>query len=55
MFMTANPKMTDLQAKLFRGFSDPSRLAILESGDEIRIGPHTMIFDQTPVEAPAAT
>jgi curved DNA-binding protein CbpA len=31
------------------------RLAILEPGDEIRIGPHTLIFDQAPapVEAPA--
>jgi curved DNA-binding protein CbpA len=26
------------------------RLAILEPGDEIRIGPHTMIFDEVPVE-----
>jgi predicted component of type VI protein secretion system len=25
------------------------RLAILERGDEIRIGPHTLIFDEVPV------
>ncbi len=31
MLMTANPKAIELQAKLFRGFSDPSRLAILEA------------------------
>lgn len=34
--MVANPKAIELQAKLFRGFSDPSRLAILES---LREGP----------------
>ena len=30
------------------------RLAILEPGDEIRIGPHTLIFDEVPVEDMAA-
>jgi curved DNA-binding protein CbpA len=29
------------------------RLAILEPGDEIRIGPHTLIFDQAPAAEPA--
>jgi DNA-binding transcriptional ArsR family regulator len=36
MIMTANPRTVDLQAKLFRGFADPSRLAILET---LRAGP----------------
>ena len=36
MLMTANVQAVDLQAKLFRGFADPSRLAILEA---IREGP----------------
>lgn len=31
MLITANPKAVELQAKLFRGFADPSRLAILEA------------------------
>lgn len=31
MLITANPKAIELQAKLFRGFADPSRLAILEA------------------------
>jgi ArsR family transcriptional regulator, cadmium/lead-responsive transcriptional repressor len=31
MLTIAHPKAVDLQAKLFRGFSDPSRLAILEA------------------------
>lgn len=31
MLITAAPKAIDLQAKLFRGFSDPSRLSILAS------------------------
>lgn len=31
MLITANPKSIELQAKLFRGFSDPARLSILES------------------------
>lgn len=39
MLMAAHPKTTDLQAKLFRGFSDPSRLAILTS---LRDGPRTV-------------
>ena len=39
MMMTANIKAVDLQAKLFRGFGDPSRLAILEA---LREGPLTV-------------
>lgn len=39
MLITANPKAIPLQAKLFRGFSDSSRLAILES---LRGGPRTV-------------
>ena len=31
MYIPANPKSIEIQAKLFRGFSDPSRLSILES------------------------
>lgn len=31
MPIAANPRSVDLQAKLFRGFSDPPRLVILES------------------------
>jgi DNA-binding transcriptional ArsR family regulator len=31
MIILANPKSIEIQAKLFRGFSDPSRLSILES------------------------
>ena len=31
MLMTATPTPITLQAKLFRGFSDPSRLSILEA------------------------
>ena len=30
MLLRANPTSIEIQAKLFRGFSDPSRLAILE-------------------------
>lgn len=30
MLLRANPKSIEIQAKLFRGFSDPSRLSILE-------------------------
>lgn len=30
VFIAANPKTIELQARLFRGFADPSRLAILE-------------------------
>jgi ArsR family transcriptional regulator, cadmium/lead-responsive transcriptional repressor len=39
MLTVANPKVVDLQAKLFRGFSDSSRLAILEA---LRAGPLTV-------------
>lgn len=39
MFTAANPKAIELQAKLFRGFADSSRLAILES---LRDGPLTV-------------
>lgn len=31
MLIVANPKTSELQAKLFRGFSDPSRLSILDA------------------------
>jgi ArsR family transcriptional regulator, cadmium/lead-responsive transcriptional repressor len=31
MLLTANPTSIALQAKLFRGFADPSRLSIMES------------------------
>jgi DNA-binding transcriptional ArsR family regulator len=31
MYIAANPKIGELKAKLFRGFSDPSRLSILEA------------------------
>lgn len=30
MLLTAKPRAIDIQAKLFRGFADPSRLSILE-------------------------
>ena len=36
MSLTQAPQMTGLKAKLFRGFSDPSRLSILEA---LRDGP----------------
>lgn len=39
MILLANPKSIEIQAKLFRGFSDPSRLTIL---DFLRNGPHTV-------------
>lgn len=39
MLMLARPQPTELRAKLFRGFSDPSRLAIL---DALRDGPLTV-------------
>ena len=39
MFLLANPKSIEIQAKLFRGFSDPSRLSIL---DTLRNGPLTV-------------
>ena len=31
MLLTANPSSIALQAKLFRGFADPSRLSIMET------------------------
>ena len=31
MILIANPRSIEIQAKLFRGFSDPSRLSILET------------------------
>lgn len=31
MLLLANPKSIEIQAKLFRGFSDPSRLSILNA------------------------
>jgi ArsR family transcriptional regulator, cadmium/lead-responsive transcriptional repressor len=31
MILLANPKSIEIQAKLFRGFSDPSRLSILDA------------------------
>ena len=39
MFLLANPKSVEIQAKLFRGFSDPSRLSIL---DALRAGALTV-------------
>ena len=39
MLLYANPKSIEIQAKLFRGFSDPSRLMIL---DLLRNGPRTV-------------
>ncbi len=39
MFLNADPKAIDLQAKLFRGFGDPSRLSILVA---LRQGPLTV-------------
>jgi ArsR family transcriptional regulator, cadmium/lead-responsive transcriptional repressor len=39
MLMNTNVQASDLQAKLFRGFADPSRLAILEA---LRDGPRTV-------------
>jgi DNA-binding transcriptional ArsR family regulator len=39
MLIAANPRALALQAKLFRGFSDPARLAILEA---LRPGPLTV-------------
>jgi ArsR family transcriptional regulator, cadmium/lead-responsive transcriptional repressor len=39
MLLLANPKSVEIQAKLFRGFSDPSRLAILEL---LKNGAHTV-------------
>ncbi|MCL5951741.1 MAG: metalloregulator ArsR/SmtB family transcription factor [Chloroflexi bacterium] len=39
MYLHADPKAVDLQAKLFRGFGDPSRLSILMV---LRQGPLTV-------------
>jgi DNA-binding transcriptional ArsR family regulator len=39
VLISSNPKAITLQAKLFRGFSDPSRLSILEA---LRDGPLTV-------------
>ena len=39
MLNLSRPKTIELQAKLFRGFSDPSRLSILEA---LRDGPQTV-------------
>jgi DNA-binding transcriptional ArsR family regulator len=39
MILVATPKSIEIQAKLFRGFSDPSRLSIL---DLLREGPRTV-------------
>jgi DNA-binding transcriptional ArsR family regulator len=39
MILVANPKSIETQAKLFRGFSDPSRLSIL---DLLRDGTRTV-------------
>ena len=39
MLLLANPKSIEIQAKLFRGFSDPSRLAILAT---LQNGAHTV-------------
>ncbi|MDR5683330.1 MAG: metalloregulator ArsR/SmtB family transcription factor [Armatimonadota bacterium] len=39
MLMIAQPQAVGLKAKLFRGFADPSRLAILEA---LRAGPLTV-------------
>ena len=39
MLIAAKPQAIELQAKLFRGFGDPARLAILEA---LRTGPLTV-------------
>jgi DNA-binding transcriptional ArsR family regulator len=39
MLLVAHPQAVELKAKLFRGFADPSRLAILEA---LRSGPCTV-------------
>ena len=39
MLLIANPKSIEVQAKLFRGFSDSSRLSIL---DALLNGPRTV-------------
>jgi DNA-binding transcriptional ArsR family regulator len=54
MLMTAKVKAVDLQAKLFRGLSDPSRLSILEA---LRDGPLTVseIVEATDLSQPNAS
>jgi DNA-binding transcriptional ArsR family regulator len=49
--MLANAQAIELQAKLFRGFSDPSRLSIL---NELRTGERTVteIVDRTGLTQP---
>lgn len=54
MLLTATPKIIELQAKLFRGFSDPSRLSVLEA---LREGPLTVgeIVEATKLSQPNAS
>ena len=54
MLMTAKVQSIDLRAKLFRGFSDPSRLSILEA---LRDGPLTVteIVEATGLSQPNAS
>ena len=49
--LIANPKSIEMQAKLFRGFSDPSRLSIL---DVLSNGPATVseIVESTGLSQP---
>jgi DNA-binding transcriptional ArsR family regulator len=51
MLISAKPKSIEIQAKLFRGFSDPSRLSILES---LRDGAMTVseIVEETGLSQP---
>lgn len=43
MLITSQPEPIELQAKLFRGFSDPSRLSILESLREGRLAVNEIV------------
>lgn len=54
MLMMARPEAITIKAKLFRGFSDPSRLAIL---DALRVRPMTVgeIVDATGLNQPNAS
>lgn len=54
MLITSTTSSIDLQAKLFRGFADPSRLAIL---DALRNGPLTVseIVEATGLSQPNAS
>lgn len=54
MLISANAQSLALKAKLFRGFSDPSRLAILES---LRSGPRsvTEMVEATGLSQPNAS